>query len=89
MTEDDDWETGPSGRLYIRKAVLDGLELRFAVPHADVWEMRDLHCRSLAEDVYLPICTLLQDNMRLTRRAAIWQKTADGWKIVNRQGTIV
>jgi hypothetical protein len=33
--------------------------------------------------------TLLQDNQRLTRRATIWRSTADGWKIVYHQGTIV
>jgi hypothetical protein len=33
--------------------------------------------------------TLLQDKQRLTRRGTIWQSTADGWKIVYHQGTIV
>jgi hypothetical protein len=31
----------------------------------------------------------LQDEQRLTRRATIWQRTKDGWKIVYHQGTIV
>jgi len=26
--------------------------------------------------------------VRLTRRATIWQKTSDGWKILYHQGTI-
>jgi hypothetical protein len=43
----------------------------------------------LAEDVYLLIYTLLQDRERVTRRATIWRRTADGWKIVYHQGTIV
>ena len=89
MTEENFWETGASGRRYSRKAVLDELERRFSKPHDDVWETRDFNCRKLAEDVYLLTYTLLQDHKRLTRRATIWRRTADGWKIVYHQGTIV
>lgn len=89
MTAGDFWEVGASGRRYPRKFVLDELEKRFSVPHSDVWETSDFHCRKLAEDVYLLTYTLLQDSTRLTRRSTIWQRTADGWKIVYHQGTIV
>jgi hypothetical protein len=89
MTVEDYWETGASGRRYSRQSVLNELELRFSVPHADVWEARNFYCRKLAEDVYLLTYTLLQDHVRLTRRATIWQRTGDGWKIVYHQGTIV
>src|ERR1035441_675141 len=89
MTADDFWETGASGRRYSRKAVLDVLDQRFSVPHADVWETREFHCRKLADDVYLLTYTLLQDNVRLTRRMTIWRKPLEGWKIVYHQGTIV
>lgn len=89
MTTQDYWETGASGRRYSRQSVLDELERRFSVPHADVWETRDFHCRRLGPDTYLLTYTLLQDNQRLTRRATIWQGTSDGWKIVYHQGTIV
>jgi hypothetical protein len=89
MTVEDFWETGASGRRYSRKFVLDELERRFSVPYDDVWETRDFNCRKLAEDVYLLTYTLLQDRKRLTRRATIWRRTADGWKIVYHQGTIV
>ena len=89
MTVEDYWETGASGRRYSRQAVLDGMEERFSAPHADVWETSDFHCRQLAEDVYLLTYTLLQDKVRLTRRATIWERTQDGWKIVYHQGTIV
>ncbi|HVN92279.1 MAG TPA: DUF4440 domain-containing protein [Terracidiphilus sp.] len=89
MTADDYWETGASGRRYSRAAVLDGLEERFSVPHQDVWETRDFYCRKLGPDTYLLTYTLLQDRQRLTRRATIWQRTADGWKILYHQGTIV
>jgi hypothetical protein len=89
MTAEDYWETGASGRRYSRQSVLDGLEQRFSVPHDDVWETRDFQCRRLSEDTYLLTYTLLQDKQRLTRRSTIWRNTADGWKIVYPQGTIV
>jgi hypothetical protein len=89
MTAEDYWETGASGRRYSRQAVLDGLVERFSAPHDDVWETLDFHCHQLSEDTYLLTYTLLQDHQRLTRRATIWRSTADGWKIVYHQGTIV
>lgn len=89
MTVEDYWETGASGRRYSGKAILDELERRFSVPHDDVWETRDFWCRRLAENTYLLTYTLLQDKRRLTRRATIWQRTAESWKIVYHQGTIV
>jgi predicted RNase H-like HicB family nuclease len=81
MTAEDYWETGASGRRYARPFVLDGLEERFSVPHEDVWETREFHCRKLSEDTYLLTYTLLQDHARLTRRATIWRNTAESWKI--------
>lgn len=89
MMVEDYWETGASGRRCARPFILDTLESRYSEPHNDVWETRDFHCRKLAEDAYLLTYTLLQDNSRLTRRATIWQRTPDGWKIVYHQGTIV
>ena len=89
MTAEDFWETGASGRRYSRAFVLDELERRFAAPHADVWETSGFECRRLAKNIYLLTYTLLQDHVRLTRRATLWQKTAGGWKILYHQGTIV
>jgi Uncharacterized protein conserved in bacteria len=89
MTVEDFWETGASGRRYAREFVLDVLEQRMASPQPDVWETSDFYCRRLADDVYLLTYTLLQDRTRLTRRATIWQRAADGWKIVYHQGTAV
>ena len=89
MTADDFWETGASGRRYSREFVFDVLTQRMARPEPDVWETSDFYCRKLADDVYLLTYTLLQDKARLTRRATIWQHTAEGWKIVYHQGTVV
>ncbi len=36
--------------------------------------------------MYLLTYTLVQDNARLTCRATIWEKTADGWKVVYNSG---
>jgi hypothetical protein len=89
MTAEDFWETGASGRLYSRAFVLDELEKRSAAPHEDVWETSDFKARRLGEQTYLLTYTLLQDHVRLTRRATIWQQTTDGWKALYHQGTIV
>ena len=89
MTVEDFWETGASGRRYSRAYVLDELEKRYAVPRVETWETMDFYCRRLAHDVYLLTYTLLQDRERRTRRSTIWQRAAEGWKIVYHQGTIV
>jgi hypothetical protein len=89
MTVEDFWEVGASGRRYSRAYVLDELEKRYAIPHHDIWETMDFHCRRLAAHVYLLTYTLIQDENRRTRRATIWQWTAEGWKIVYHQGTVL
>jgi hypothetical protein len=55
----------------------------------DIWKTTDFHCTRFAADIYLLTYTLLQDGVRLTRRATIWQNTSEGWKILYHQGTIV
>jgi hypothetical protein len=89
MTVADFWEVGASGRRYSREVVLEELEKRHATPHADVWETSDFRCQKLGDGVYLLTYSLLQDGVRLTRRATIWKLTEEGWKIVFHQGTIV
>lgn len=89
QTAEDFWEVGASGRRYSREFVLDELEKRQSAPHEDIWETSDFQCRRLSETTYLLTYTLLQCKERLTRRATVWQKTAEGWKILYHQGTIV
>ena len=86
------WEVGASGRRYSRSHVLDVLEDRHRVAShlalEDTWEAADFACRELGSDTYLLTYTLLQ-GQRKTRRASVWRRTADGWKIVFHQGTVV
>jgi hypothetical protein len=88
MMEDAFWEVGASGRRYSRRYVLDELERRCANQVEDAWQTRDFHCLEVAIDNYLLTYTLIQ-GARVTRRATIWRRTGQGWKIVYHQGTIV
>jgi len=89
MTTEDFWEIGASGTRYERSFVLDELERRYKDPHPDVWTARDFECSPLAEGVYLLTYTLVQDEVRVTRRTTIWKRSDDGWKIVFHQGTLI
>lgn len=81
-------EVGASGRRYSRDYVLDILERRARSRVEDPWETTDFHCLKIATDNYLLIYTLMQ-GARVTRRSTIWRRTADGWKILFHQGTVV
>ena len=89
MTTADFWEIGASGRRYSRALVLDTLEERQQNPVEEYWETTDFRCQELAADVYLLTYTLRQQGVRISRRATIWRRFSDGWKIVFHQGTIV
>jgi hypothetical protein len=89
MTAEDFWEVGASGRRYSRQFVLDELERRHAAPHEDELEAFGFHCRRLGEDTYLLTYTLRQPGERWTRRATIWRRVSQEWKIVYHQGTVV
>ena len=88
MTEPDFWEVGASGNRYSREYVLDVLEERYRQPFKDDWQTSDFHCREIAADNYLLTYTL-QQGPRKTRRATLWRHTAQGWKIIYHQGTLV
>ena len=92
ITVTDFWEVGASGRRYSRSYVLDELEQRYQVrgedPSPYSLQASGFHCRRLSSDMYLLTYTLLQDQ-RKTRRTTIWQQTAEGWKTVFHQGTVV
>ncbi|MHA6907079.1 DUF4440 domain-containing protein [Ralstonia pseudosolanacearum] len=88
MTEDDFWEVGASGQRYSRSYVLGVLDARHGHIGDAFWQTRDLRCQAIAPDNYLLTYTLVQST-RTTRRATIWRRTAEGWKIVYHQGTVV
>jgi len=89
MTDAEFCEVGASGRRYGREYVLDILEKRFENPGEDIWEVSDLSCVALARDTYLVTYTLLQQQLRVTRRSSIWRRRGEVWKIVYHQGTVV
>lgn len=93
MTADDFREFGASGRRYSCGPVLDELERRYSALHDDSWETTGLLCQKLVTDVFLLMYPLVQfmagQKLRGTRRATIWQRSADGWKSVYHQGTII
>lgn len=88
MIEPGYWEVGASGRRYSRDHVLDVLEERHRQPFEDAWETHGFHCQELAPALYLLTYTLHQ-GARVTRRATLWRNTAEAWKAVYHQGTLV
>jgi len=83
------WEASASGRRYSRDFILRTLEQHPPVNAASAgWQTYDHAVRRLGPDTYLLTYTLRQVE-RLTRRATIWQSTAEGWRILYHQGTIV
>jgi len=89
MTEPTFCEVGASGRRYTREEVLDELERRYSGRREEEsLQCRDFNCQELSENVYLLTYVLLQ-GARESRRATIWRSTAEGWKIVYHQGTLL
>ena len=89
MTDESFWEVGASGCRYSRAYVIETLLERYATPHSEAWSACDFHCAEIAPNNYLLTYTLIQDDLRVTRRATLWRKTLEGWKILYHQGTIV
>jgi hypothetical protein len=89
-TAHDYWEVGASGRRMSRAFILRELTVNF--PYVDAaaagWQTEDFGLRRLGPDTYLLTYTLDQAGRR-TRRATIWQSSADGWRILYHQGTII
>ncbi|AMP37857.1 DUF4440 domain-containing protein [Ralstonia solanacearum] len=87
MTEEDFWEVGASGQRYSRNYVLGVLDARHGHIGEAFWQASDFRCQTIAPDNYLLTYTLVEST-RTTRRATIWRRTAEGWKIVYHQGTV-
>lgn len=88
MMDHEFWEVGASGRRYSREFVLDTLANRTRSPEEDSWVTSDFHCKQIAPDNFLLTYTLAQGS-RLTRRATLWRRSNEEWKIVYHQGTVV
>lgn len=88
-TAPDFWEVGASGRRYSRDFIL-GLRRREALvdAHAAGWTADGFGLRQLGPDCFLLTYTLDQMG-RVTRRATIWERNGEGWRIVYHQGTVV
>jgi hypothetical protein len=88
-TAPDYWEVGASGRRYTRDFILDQLEKSPPVHVATAgWSCTDFGLRQIGPQVYLLTYTLHQ-RMRVTRRSSLWERAAEGWRILFHQGTIV
>jgi hypothetical protein len=88
MTDSDFWEVGASGRIYDRRDVIEILLKRYSEPFEDVFRLDGCKCRQLSQDIWLFTYTLHQGD-RVSRRATIWRRSEDDWKIVYHQGTLV
>jgi hypothetical protein len=88
-TARDFWEVGASGRRYSREFIL-GMRRKDSLVDADEagWKASGFGLRRLGPDFFLVTYTLDQAG-RLTRRATVWERGADGWRLVYHQGTIV
>jgi len=84
----DFWEVGASGKIYDRAFVLSALEERRKNPREEAWRTFDFNLRRIEENHFL-LTYSLQQPTRLSRRATLWQKTPEGWKIIYHQGTPV
>jgi len=89
-TAPDYWEVGASGRRMSRSFILRELTVNFSYVDAAAagWQTTDFGLRRLGPNTYLLTYTLDQAGRR-TRRATIWQKFEDGWRILYHQGTII
>ncbi|WP_424683365.1 DUF4440 domain-containing protein [Frateuria sp. YIM B11624] len=89
MTAPEFWEVGASGQIYSRAFVLDTLEARHREPAAaEPLGVSDFRCQQVATDLFLATYTLDQSG-RITRRATLWRRAAEGWQAVYHQGTVV
>lgn len=83
------WEVGASGRRYSRAFILRHLAEN-APLDADAagWTTTDFACQHLSLETFLLTYTLAQGDRR-TRRATIWQRAKNAWRILYHQGTII
>jgi len=83
------WEVGASGRRYSHDFIAKHVEQN-AMVDADAagWQCSGYGVSGLGAETYLFTYTLRQGD-RITRRATIWEKNPDGWRVLYHQGTLV
>jgi len=88
-TAPDFWEVGASGRRYSRDFILE-MRSREALVDADAagWKASGFGLRQLGPECFLLTYTLDQQG-RITRRATIWERNGESWRILYHQGTVV
>jgi hypothetical protein len=87
MTAPDFFEVGASGTTYGRDHVLDLVAARYERPQDEDLQVSELRHRHLGGRTHL-VTYLLDQDGRITRRATIWERTADGtWRVIYHQGT--
>ena len=88
-TAADFWEVGASGRRYSRAFILQ-MCCREELVDADAtgWRASEFGLRRLGPDCFLLTYTLDQQG-RMTRRATVWERTGEVWRILYHQGTVV
>ena len=85
---DDFFEIGASGRIYMKQNIIEILLERYNDPdYQDIWEAKDFKLTKIAQDHYLLTYILIQDKTKATRRATLWRRINDDWKILYHQGT--
>lgn len=82
----DFWEVGASGKMYERDFVLETLAQRKNNPRQEKWRTFDFRVRQIEQNHFLFTYSLEQP-IRLSRRASLWERTLDGWKLIYHQGT--
>lgn len=80
-------EIGASGRLCGREEALAILVERAGRPDPAQRSIRDAASREIAPGLHLLTYTLATPD-RVTRRASLWRRTPDGWRIVHHRGTV-
>lgn len=87
---DEFWDVGASGSVYTKREVIETLVERYNDPtYQDIWEASNFEIIQIAPDNYLLTYVLIQNNIRRTRRATIWRKVNNRWKILYHQGTVI
>lgn len=70
-------------------AVLEELRRREPIFHRQEFSGSRVALERLTADLYLLTYTLLQQDVRRTRRASLWQRRGTDWRILFHQGTLV